>query len=82
MFYTYILQSEKDGSFYIGYTQNLANRLEQHNMARKGYTASRQPWVLVYHEAFGSKSEAMKRERFLKAQKNRNFYEKLITGDR
>ncbi|MCF8247582.1 MAG: GIY-YIG nuclease family protein [Saprospiraceae bacterium] len=71
-----------DGSFYVGYTQDLAQRLEKHNTAKKGYTATKQPWQLVYSEEFDSKTDAMKREKFLKAQKNRDFYLKLIASAR
>jgi putative endonuclease len=80
MFYTYILQSQKDGSFYIGYTQDLMQRLEKHNTGKTGYTATKQPWSLVYQEGFDTKTDAMKREKFLKAQKNRDFYVKLIAS--
>jgi putative endonuclease len=31
MYYTYVLQSEKDMKFYVGYTKNLKLRFEQHN---------------------------------------------------
>ena len=78
MFYTYILQSQKDQSFYIGYSDNPEKRLTKHNSAKKGYTATRQPWDIVYTESFDTKTEAIKRERFLKKQKNRDFYLKLI----
>ena len=80
MFYAYILQSQKDNSFYIGYTQDLTKRLEKHNSAKRGYTATKKPWEIVYWEAFPSKTEAIKRERFLKAQKSRTFYLSLIDG--
>ena len=80
MFYTYILQSGKDHSYYIGYTKNLQQRLHKHNTAKKGYTATKQPWALAYFEKFETKAGAIERERFLKAQKNRDFYKKLIAG--
>jgi putative endonuclease len=78
MFYTYILQSLKDGSFYVGYSQDPLLRLEKHNKATSGYTSTKRPWALVYREGFATKTEAIKREKFLKAQKNRDFYLKLI----
>ncbi|MFK7947004.1 MAG: GIY-YIG nuclease family protein [Saprospiraceae bacterium] len=78
MFYTYILQSEKDASFYIGYTSNLEKRLFEHNEGFSRYTKHRRPWKLVYSEVFDDKSSAIKRERFLKKQKNRSFYNRLI----
>lgn len=79
-YYVYILQSDKDGSYYIGYSENPDKRLEKHNYSKKGYTATKKPWKIVYTEAFSGKAEALKRERFLKNQKNSAFYKKLITG--
>ena len=50
MFYVYILQSQKDSSYYIGYSSNPTLRLEKHNRAKTGYTARKQPWTLLYTE--------------------------------
>ncbi len=38
MYFTYILQSEKDGRYYIGSTNNLENRLKRHNKGYSRYT--------------------------------------------
>lgn len=53
MFYVYILQC-KDKSYYTGHTDNLENRLYQHNNALfpTCYTATRLPVVLIYAELF------------------------------
>ena len=64
----YILQSARDGSLYVGHTNDLARRLRQHNgPGGKGYTAKRGPWALVHCEAHPDRSAAMARERFLKS---------------
>ena len=80
MFYVYILQSDVDQSYYIGFTQNVAKRLLRHNNGKSTYTKRKIPWSLVYSEEFPTKSEAIKRERFLKAQKNTEFYKNLINS--
>ena len=80
MYNVYILQSLVDLSFYIGYTKNLAKRILQHNKAKSGFTATRKPWILVYTESFDNKSIAIKRERFLKKQKSRDFIKKLTAS--
>ena len=80
MFFLYIIQSEMDGSFYIGYSANPTNRLNKHNTAKSGYTSRKKPWVLVYTEEFKTKSEAIRREKFIKAQKSKVFIEKLIAN--
>jgi len=77
-YYFYIIQSLKDKSFYIGYSQDPETRLKKHNNSNKGYSATKKPWKLVYTEKFSTKTEAIKREKFLKKQKNKDFYLKLI----
>ena len=80
MFYIYILQSLKDNSYYIGYSQNPESRLIKHNTANKGYTSTRKPWKLVYTEQFETKTLAIKREKFIKKQKSVLFINNLIDG--
>ncbi|WP_167606240.1 GIY-YIG nuclease family protein [Maribellus sediminis] len=77
-YFVYILQSEKDSSFYIGYTSDLDQRLQKHNSGSTRYSSRKRPWKLVYVEDFLDKSEAIRRERFLKKQRNRSFYQRLI----
>jgi putative endonuclease len=79
-FYVYILQSELDSSFYIGYTNSLEHRLKRHNAGLSRYTSRKRPWKIVYTESFESKTEALKREKFLKKQKNSDFYKRLINS--
>ena len=66
MNYTYILQC-KDGTYYTGWTNNLEKRLKDHNDGKGAkYTKPRRPVVLVYHETFQTKEEAMRREYAIK----------------
>jgi putative endonuclease len=81
-FFVYLLQSEVDQSFYIGFSEDLQRRLEQHNAGLSTYTALKTPWKLVYFEQFDSKTEALKREKFLKRMRNRAFYERLIDNNK
>jgi putative endonuclease len=78
MYYTYILYSENYDRYYIGSTGDLAARLEKHNSAEVKSTKAYLPWELKYFEVFKSRSEAMRREKFLKQQRNKIFYTKLI----
>ena len=77
-FFIYIIQSEYDGSYYIGHTSDIQKRITVHNSGTTRYTSKKMPWKLVYSEMFNSKSDAIKRESFLKKQRNINFYNKLI----
>jgi putative endonuclease len=78
MFYVYLIQSEVDSSFYIGYTSNLELRIKQHNKGESTYSRRKKPWKLVYSEELENKTSALKREKFLKKQKNKDFYYQLI----
>lgn len=66
MFYVYYLKSLKDGSLYIGYTDDLKRRFAQHNSKQSISTKQRAPFKLVYYEAYLSKSDAKYRESQLK----------------
>jgi putative endonuclease len=66
MFYVYILQSIKDGQIYIGYSNNLRRRIEEHNSGKNKSTKYRKPFKLVYYEAYQSQVDAKNRETNLK----------------
>ena len=64
----YILRSLRDGRLYVGHTDNLDRRVGEHNAGQGGkFTRPRGPWKLVYAEQHPSRSEAMRRECFLKS---------------
>lgn len=66
MYFVYMLLCQ-DGSYYIGSSNNVEKRLKDHLNGKGGkYTKSHKPLKLVYQEALGNKSEALKREFQLK----------------
>jgi len=73
MFYVYVLQSEKDGRFYVGYTTNLKIRLQMHNDGKVKSTKNRRPFKLVYYEACLNKQDALHRERYLKTSYGKRY---------
>jgi len=78
MFYTYILRSAVDNSFYIGHTQNLNERINKHNFENSRYTKLKRPWEIVYSEEFTTRGDAIKREYYFKRLKNRKYLKKII----
>jgi len=66
MYYVYVLQSLKDKQFYVGYTDDLNNRLKAHSEGRVVSTRNRRPLKLVYYEACLNQQDATKREKYLK----------------
>jgi len=80
MHYVYILQCF-DGSYYIGYTTNLKNRLKEHNEGSGGRnTRIKRPVQLLHTERFQNKYAALKREAQMKRW-TRAKKEALIKGD-
>ena len=82
MYFTYILQSESTGKYYIGSTDGLDRRVRQHNdpdyRGSKTTKRFKGPWKLAYAESFKTRSEAMIREKQLKSWKSKKAIQKLI----
>ena len=51
MNYTYVLKSLKDGKLYIGWTNNLKKRFDNHSLGKVFSTKDRRPLDLIYYEA-------------------------------
>ena len=71
MYFVYILESLKDGSFYFGQTQDLVSRLDRHNAGLEKYTRKKTPWKVLWCCTVPTRSEALKLERKLKNFKSR-----------
>jgi len=78
MFYTYVLQSQKDEEFYAGFTEDLKLRFEQHNKGLVESTKDRKPLKLVYYEACLDKDDAIRREKYLKSYHGKMFLKKRL----
>ena len=78
-YYLYILKSSTTGKLYTGSTQNLEARLKAHNDGLSPYTKGRGPWELLYSEELSTRSEAMKREKFLKTGKGKDFLKEILS---
>jgi len=73
MYYTYILQSDRDKKFYTGYTKNLKLRFEQHQKGLAESTKHRIPMKLIYYEACIHQQDATHREKYLKTYYGKKF---------
>ncbi|MEK7572802.1 MAG: GIY-YIG nuclease family protein [Patescibacteria group bacterium] len=78
MFSVYILQSQKNGKYYIGSTSDIDKRLIVHNKGYSVYTKRNGSFKLVYKEDYQTLSEARRREYYLKSLKSSKAIEKLI----
>ena len=78
MYYTYVLQSEIDNGFYIGFSKDLKLRFEQHNKGIVDSTKNRRPLKLIYYEACLTQEDATKREKYLKTYNGKRFLHKRL----
>jgi putative endonuclease len=70
LYYVYILGSGRHGTLYIGITNNLARRLEQHRMGRGSeFVRKYSVYRLVHAESYETPVEAIAREKKLKKWK-------------
>ena len=73
-FFVYILLSQDNKHWYIGSSSNPEIRLKKHNSDSSRSTKPYRPWKIVYKEKFFTRSEAVKREMFLKSPKGYQEY--------
>ena len=77
-YYVYVIHSEKAAKFYVGQTRNLEKRIDKHNYGNGRYTSDKGEWKLMYFEEFESRGEAMKREKFFKTGKGREYWKSKL----
>ena len=67
-YFVYMLLSKYKGKFisYVGYTNNLKNRLTLHNSSKGAKFTKGKKWEIIYHKKYVNKSKAMKDEYKLK----------------
>ena len=67
MFYTYLLASDRNGTLYVGHTDDLVERVRQHRAKeRPGFTARYGVDRLVWFETHEDRDGAFRRERQIK----------------
>ena len=79
-YYVYVLRSLKDGNLYVGATQDLRLRLQQHEAGNVQSTAHRRPLELIYYEACRSQHDAFKREKYLKSAWGKRYLKTRLAG--
>ena len=80
MFIVYVIRSKVDGRFYVGMTENIENRLSQHNNGMTFSTKGYRPWNLFFFEEFSTRVEARSREKYLKSGVGKEFIKSKWSG--
>jgi putative endonuclease len=71
--YAYIIESESSGKWYYGFTEDLDQRIKDHQSNRSKYTRFKGPWKLIFKREFLDKTEALRFEKHLKTIRNKEF---------
>ena len=78
MFYIYVLKSQNTGNLYIGYTADLRKRIVEHNQGLNSSTKRYAPWTIIYYEACVERSDARRREAYLKTTQGGRLLKRRI----
>lgn len=78
MYYVYVLRSNKDNKYYVGFTSNLKERINRHNKGSVESTRFRKPFSLVYYEACVNEYDALHREKYLKTTYGKRYIRNRI----
>jgi len=73
MYYIYVLYSNIDDKFYVGYTEDLRQRMKEHDRKKSSSDKILKNLKLLYYEACLSKTDAQKREKQLKTGFGRKY---------
>jgi putative endonuclease len=78
MYFVYALYSISFDRLYIGFTNDLSRRLNEHNSKKNKSTKAYVPWKLIQREEFETRLEARKREKYLKSGIGREYLRRII----
>ncbi|OGM89597.1 excinuclease ABC subunit C [Candidatus Wolfebacteria bacterium GWA1_42_9] len=81
MHYVYVLKSLKDKELYVGRTENLKNRIVEHNKGKVPSTRDRRPLKFVYCEASNNVKDAAHREKYLKTAWGKRYLKNRLKND-
>ena len=77
MIFAYVLRSEKTRRYYVGSTDNLKNRLQEHNSGETKSIRNGIPWQLVHTEQFKIRAESVRKEKQIKARGAQRYLDSM-----
>ena len=75
----YVLESMVAKKLYVGMTEDLKNRLKEHNAGRSKFTSAYKPWRVIYTEHALNFTEGRIREKYLKTSAGKKFIQKQLS---
>ena len=77
-FYVYVLKRKKKDFVYVGLTNNLRKRFGEHNHKEELSTKHYAPFDLIFYEAYSKKTDAQRREKYLKTTKGKTTLRSML----
>jgi len=74
----YVMESEKDGDLYVGYTRDVEKRVKEHNKGEVWSTKGRLPMKLIYWEGCINRQDATRREKYLKTAWGKRYIKERV----
>jgi putative endonuclease len=78
MFYVYAISSNSRKYIYVGITNNLGRRIDEHNKGYNKTTRAYRPFKLILAEEFATRTAAREREKYLKGGFGKEFLKKMF----
>ena len=80
MYYVYVIKSLRDKKLYVGHTNDLVRRINEHNKGFVNVTKNRKPFSLIYYEASDVLQDAVNREKSLKTGFGRAYLKRRLSN--
>jgi putative endonuclease len=77
-YYVYVLQNKLKNFIYVGYSEDLKQRIISHN---KGENRSTKPYIpleIIHYEAYRHMTDAKRREKYLKGNRGKNTLKTML----
>ncbi len=78
MFYVYALKSTTRNYIYVGLSNNLERRINEHNSGYNKTTKPYAPFLLIYQKEYLTRQEARDAEKYLKSSAGREFLKRIL----
>ncbi len=77
-YYVYAIYNQNKNYIYVGLSDNLQRRMNQHNKGYNRTTKPYRPFKILMTEKFEDRKEAREREKYLKSGCGKEYLKKLI----
>ena len=77
MYSAYVLLSKKTFQYYIGSTDDIENRLREHNSGETKSIRNGIPWNVIHIEQFETRAETVRKEKQIKARGAKRYLDNI-----